>query len=400
MRVGFDVSQTGTEKAGCGYMADSLVQALTEVDRENAYILYPTFGDCYWDSQGPAATRRIDRSGVQVGLTHESLADAGRFWRSPPPDLERQLGEPDIVHANNFFCPSGLRAARLVYTLYDLSFLEHPGWTTEHNRQVCFDGVFRASVEADLILAISDFSRRHFLRAFPHYPADRTAVVYLGSRFDPSKTERMEAPSNPEVVPGDYFLFVGTLEPRKNPSRLIRAYARYVERCEDAPKRLVLAGGRGWLTGSLSEEIKSSGVASLIDRLGYIEDAVLSWLYRNCHAFVYPSRFEGFGLPVLEAMAHGAAVITAATSALPEVIGDAGILIDPEDEIGLAEALLAVARDEPRCRRLRQRARQRAAQFGWQRTAKTVLAHYRAVVEREKYVAAPVFESPRWPTSE
>ncbi len=391
MRIGYDVSQTGTEKAGCGHMADSLLEAMVAATDTNDYIVYPTFGDRYWDLLGPEATRRFTQEHVQLGLMHETPADAERFWRAPPADLEHQLGHPDVIHSNNFFCPSGLRHARLVYTLYDLSFFDHPDWTTEHNRQVCFDGVFRASLEADLIVAISAFSRDHFLRVFPHYPPNRVRVVHLGSRFSTPSADTTAEPSPPLALDlTDFFLFVGTLEPRKNPVMLVRAYERYVKQCTGVPKPLVLAGGRGWLTESLDEEIRGQGVADRVHRLGYVDDDTLAWLYRNCRAFVYPSRFEGFGLPVLEAMGHGAAVITSANSALPEVIGDAGLLVDAEDEAALANALEALATDDARCGELRRRALERAARFSWRRAADQVLSCYDDVIAMEKRARSSV----------
>jgi hypothetical protein len=138
MNIGFDVSQTGRLKAGCGYLAESLIRHLAEIDTENQYILYPTFGDVYCDPEWPAAICRIDRPNFRQGLGHKAFESAQRFWRQPPGNLEEQLGNPDIVHSNNFYCPTTLRSARLVYTLYDLGFIEYPEFTTEENRIGCF----------------------------------------------------------------------------------------------------------------------------------------------------------------------------------------------------------------------------------------------------------------------
>jgi hypothetical protein len=113
MKIGFDISQTGTAKAGCGYLAHSLISCLAEIDAHNQYVLYPTFGDVVWDSEGPGATVRIERPNFRRGLSHPTLAEVQKFWRNPPADFEAQLGAPDIVHSNNFFSPRGLRRARL-----------------------------------------------------------------------------------------------------------------------------------------------------------------------------------------------------------------------------------------------------------------------------------------------
>ena len=295
MRIGFDISQTGQAKAGCGWFADCLIRHLAEIDTQNEYILYPTFGDSYWDAEGPAATARIDRPNFRRGLSQATLAEAQQFWRNPGDDFEARLGEPDIVHANNFFCPHGLSQARLVYTLHDLMFLEQPESTTEANRNGCFTGVFHASLHADLIVAVSQYSRRHFLDIFPHYPSDRVAVAHLASRFHrqpdcarPGKLARLR--------PGRFWLTVGTIEPRKNHRRLLQAYARLKAQVgESFP--LALAGGKGWLMEDFESFVDKLGLRRDIVGLGYVEEAELQWLYQNCFAFLYPSLFEGFGLP-------------------------------------------------------------------------------------------------------
>src|SRR5271170_7556676 len=151
MRIAFDVSQTGRHKAGCGYLAYSLIQQLHAVDRTNEYLLLPTFGDWYWDPDWSAAELNLTQPNFQRGKWHRTLESLSSFWGNPPADFEAQLGDPDIIHANNYFCPIGLDKTKIVYTLYDLSFLEYPDFTEEYNRHICFSGVYRASLHADLI---------------------------------------------------------------------------------------------------------------------------------------------------------------------------------------------------------------------------------------------------------
>ena len=252
MRIGFDISQTGTAKAGCGYFADGLMRGLAQIDHENEYILYPTFGDFYFDASMPVFCP-IRQENVRYGLRHHVLDKVQHFWRDPPADYEAQMGNPDIVHANNFFCPVKLRKARLVYTLYDLGFVENPGWTTEENRTGCFTGVFNASLYADFIVAISEYSRRYFLNIFPHYPAERITVVYPASRF--SSPKNVSRPDSLDALqPEKYWLSVGTLEPRKNHKRLLRAYAK-LKAHAGKTFPLMLAGGQGWLMEDIHEQI-------------------------------------------------------------------------------------------------------------------------------------------------
>ena len=381
MKIGFDVSQTGTQKAGCGYFADSLIRHLAEIDLANNYILYPTFGDSFWDPEWPSGTCRIRQHNFRNAQGHRTFEAAKFFWNRPPEDSEAKLGNTDIIHSNNFYCPRGLRNARLVYSLYDLSFLVHPQWTTEQNRTTCFQGVFNASLYADLIISISHFSRNHFLEVFPHYPADRIVVVYPASRFAPSAAITM--PKDLSFLQTPFWLSVGTLEPRKNHEKLIRAYS-LLKAKHGQTFPLVLAGARGWLMQNFEKELDSLNLKKDIIILGYIDDSTLQWLYQNCFAFIYPSLFEGFGLPVLEAMSLGAPVITSNVSSIPEIVGEAGIMVDPLDEKALYKAMHKMAMDAAFRLDLKNKASRQASKFSWESAARTVLEAYKEVLSREQ----------------
>jgi glycosyltransferase involved in cell wall biosynthesis len=285
------------------------------------------------------------------------------------------LGWPDIIHANNFYCPGPVGKSKLVYTLYDLAVFSHPDLTTEANRLVCANGIFRASLYADFIVAISNSTRSHFLNTFPHYPDDRVAVVYPASRF---ALEDGTGRALKGLSPGTFWLAVGTLEPRKNWRGLLKAYAGLRKRGR-TERLLVMAGSPGWMEEDLPQYIKYLGIEEFVIRTGYIPDAQLRWLYAHCFAFVYPSLFEGFGMPVLEAMSMGAAVITSNASSLPEVAGDAGIMVDPHDPGGLAEAMLRLENDPKLLAGCRSAGLTRSENFSWDRSASLVLAHYEAL---------------------
>jgi len=375
MKIGVDVSQTGKSKAGCGYFADSLIRGLAEQDLDHEYLLYPTFGDFYFDPDWERATLQSEWAHVQQGLGHRTFEEASHFWNHPPADFEKQLGSPQIIHANNYYCPTELKKARLVYTLYDLSFLDHPEWTTEQNRAGCFKGVFNASLHADFIIAISNYTRQRFLEVFPYYPPDRVVVVHLASRF--SKCADLAQPEGLRfIAPTRFWLNVGTLEPRKNHPRLLKAYAKLkAQPGETMP--LVLAGGSGWLIDDLESLIADLNIQQDVIRLYYVNDAELQWLYQNCFALVYPSSLEGFGLPVLEAMGLGAPIITSNTSSLPEVAGSAGILVDPFNEDEIFQAMLKLCLGEASRQTLKELSLERAKMFSWDRAAAEVLEVYR-----------------------
>jgi glycosyltransferase involved in cell wall biosynthesis len=385
MRIAFDITQTGKDKAGCGYFAYSLIRALAEIDLDNEYLLLNSFGEFIWDRKVSPAACGIQRANFKPGpLRHAYYSAAQRFWHTPPFDLDTALGNPDIVHSNNFFCPFGLHRAHLVFTLYDLSFIEHPEWSTEANRTLCFDGVYHASLYADTILAISEYSRAHFLRTFPHYPAENVSVVYLASRYKRSADLQRPKKLPWQVSEGKFWLCVGTLEPRKNHLGLLRAYARHKARFGKVLP-LVHAGGPGWLMDDFKDQIRKLNLQNDVILLGYVDDTALQWLYQNCFAFLYPSFFEGFGLPVLEAMSLGAAVITSNTTSIPEIVGDAGILVNPTLDEQIANAMDELARDENRLIALRLAAVQQATLFSWKRAAQQTLDLYKSQITKPKF---------------
>jgi glycosyltransferase involved in cell wall biosynthesis len=378
MKIGFDISQTGAGKAGCGYFAEGLIRALERLESRHEYFLYPAFGDLFWDPQCATAAWSTNHPAFSRMKPPASFEESQRFWRNAgpdrAPDFEARIGSPDLVHSNNFFCPRGLARARLVYTLHDLSFLVDPSWSTEPNRVGCLDGVFRAATSADWIVANSDYTRRHFLEVFPHYPAERTAFVHPASRYAIDRP----APPRPErfgyLQPEGFWLSVGSLEPRKNQRRLVEAYIRSASR-----RPLILAGGPGWLLEDFADRQPPGAVLA-----GYVSDAELDWLYRNCFGFVYPSLFEGFGMPVLEALALGAPAICSNTTSLPEVAGEAALLVDPLDVEALAAAMLRL-QEKPVRERLRSLAAGQAQRFDWEASARKLLAIYEECARRERW---------------
>ncbi len=374
LTIGFDVSQTGPRRQGCGTVAAGTIEALSRCDDGNRYLLYANFGDHFWEPRGPESTLDLDDSRFERALVLDEPAQAEELWRLPAEELERELGSPDVVHANNFYCPTRLRRARLVYTLHDLGFLVDPEWTGEENRQACYDGVFKASLFADAVVAISRASRDHFLELFPHYPADRAHVAQLGCRFP--VCDGAVAPLPPGLAAGGFLLHVGSSEPRKNQRRLFRAYRAYASRAAD-PLPLVWAGGG-------ADAAPAARGPGRILSLGFVDDASLLGLYQSCRALLLPSLWEGFGLPLLEAMSQGAPVLASDLEVHREVAGDGAFLVDPLDERSLARGLERLATDDELCAQLAREGSSRARRFTWERTAEAVLEVYRAVVERPR----------------
>lgn len=380
MQIGFDVSQTGTGKAGCGYFAHAMIEAMIEIAPANRYQLFPSFGDFYFDSLMPIGNPYAGQTAT-YGPRHLSRESAQRFWLGD--DSREMLDGLDIVHANNFWCPVAPTSSRLIYTFYDMGFAVDPDWTTEANRHGCFDGVFRSAVAADWVVAISQASRDHYLRVFPSFPVDRIRVIHPCSRFaDADAPGQRPAPLG-DIAPGRFWLNVGTIEPRKNQHRLAEAYAQYRASSAD-PRPLVLAGGKGWLMDDFQAHLRELGIAEHVVLTGYVSDNELIWLYRNCYANLYPSLFEGFGLPVLEGMQFGAPTIASDNTSIPEVAGDAAVLL-PADNVGLwSRALLHLELNLDERNRMSDAARARARTFDWKSSAASLLDLYASAVASPK----------------
>ena len=180
-----------------------------------------------------------------------------------------------------------------------------------------------------------------------------------------------------------FWLNVGTIEPRKNQLRLVEAYPSYLKQGGN-PMPLVLAGGKGWLMDDFKKHVTELGIDAHIIMTGYVTDDELIWLYRNCYANLYPSLFEGFGLPVLEGMQFGAPTITSNSTSIPEVAGDAAILLDPEDVDGLSQAMLRLATNREERGRLSNAGVKQAAKFSWQQSANAMMEIYKEALVTPK----------------
>jgi glycosyltransferase involved in cell wall biosynthesis len=246
--------------------------------------------------------------------------------------------------------------------------------------------VRRTAKKAARIATVSEYSRQDLLNIYKLTP-EKVAVTYngIGSSFVP----RPAVPNEAEEirrrfgVSRDFLLAVGSLQPRKNLVRLIRAYARLRGEREDFSPQLVIVGRKLWLASEIFDEVKRQRWADDVILTGYVTDADLPALYRAARAFVYPSLFEGFGLPPLEAMACGTPVVTSDVSSLPEVAGDAALLIDPNDERALADALIEIVNNEGLRAELREKGIAQAKKFTWREAAEKTLSLY-----REAYGAA------------
>jgi glycosyltransferase involved in cell wall biosynthesis len=287
----------------------------------------------------------------------------------------------DVLHATAFVAPIVHRCPAVI-TVYDLSFELFPQYFRGFNQTYLRIGARYAARHARRLIAISDNTRRDVQRLYG-VPLDRIDVAYPGvdPNLKPCAAEAIARFRREKNLPDKFLLFLGTLEPRKNLITLIRAYAIMKRDCPDA--RLVLAGGIGWLADDILAAIKTAGVEDSLLLPGYVaaEEKAL-WL-SSATAFVYPSSYEGFGLPPLEAMACGTPVIVSNAASLPEVIGEAGLSIGPQDISGWAEVLRRVWVDSDLRSDLRARGIAQSGRFTWLATARDTAAAYRRALEPE-----------------
>jgi glycosyltransferase involved in cell wall biosynthesis len=345
------------------------------------------------EALGPAATFLVGLESdpdpsLLTRATRLSLRTVVRgVYRLYPPVGLRDLRGYSVFHSPFYPLPGPRdRRPALSYflTLYDLIPVLFPEFFTSWQRDF-FPTILKTLRPDDYILCISDATRNDvcgYLRTDP----TRVFVTHLAASrevfhpvVDPEVIAR--ARTRYGIPAGDYVLSVNTLEPRKNIEHAVRSFARLVEQERLRDLYFVLVGNKGWGHRKILDTIGSSGVArERVIVTGYVPDQDLAALYSGALFFVYPSLYEGFGLPPLEAMQCGVPVITSNTSSLPEVVADAGILVDPTDQDALCHAMLELYRDGVRRAMLSTMAQKRAATFSWERCARETVAAYRSAL--------------------
>jgi alpha-1,3-rhamnosyl/mannosyltransferase len=288
--------------------------------------------------------------------------------------LEALIGPVDVFHATNYLLTHPVRRAKRVVSIHDLTVILSPEWHPAKRLREMRAGLRASAEAADRIIAVSRTTKDDIVEHLGVDPA-RIAVVPLavGPPFRPLPCAAIDAALAPlGLVHGTYLLFLGTMEPRKNLGRLLQAVVQ--PGVNVGP--LVLAGADGWGNDELRPRIAELARAGRVRPLGYVPEPLRAPLLGGARAFVYPSLYEGFGWPPLEAMACGTPVITSNVSALPEVVGDAALLVHPLDVDGLAAAIRRLWDDEGLRGDLRARGLARARQFTWDVTARLTLDAY------------------------
>jgi len=381
MRFAVDAHAIGRHLTGNEVYVRSLLNGFACLDRESDFVTYLSMEDAEAWVPARFAVRRIAGNPfVRLGCDFA---------------LKLRWDRPDLLHVQYtapLACP-----VPVVVSVHDVSFLEFPAYFPFTRAAQLRLTVRRTIQAAARILTVSEFSRDAIARAYGLDP-DRIAVVHNAAADGFHQVRQGTAPAQVRQrfgLTSPFILSVGDLQPRKNHIGLIEAFARMARACPQLTHQLVLAGKETWFGGRVHDAAKRSGVADRIRFLGFVSDDDLLQLYNACEVFCFPSFYEGFGLPVLEAMACGAAVCCSNTSAVPEVADGAAILFNPYSADEIARAMLDLIQLPELRLRMRRLGLQRAPQFSWQKAAQKTLEVYYAVAEqsqpvRGSAVAAPI----------
>ena len=277
----------------------------------------------------------------------------------------------DITHFFNYIVPAGVYGRKVV-TVHDMVCKAFPETVRTRTRLMLAAGLEKSMQRADIIVTDSEFSRREIDKYYPEY-SGKVRVVYCGTDtniFRPiNSPETIGAVKQYLGISGSYFLYIGTVEPRKNLLRLVRAYRLFLENHSGDVPKLVLAGAKGWLCGDIYEEVSRPELEGKVILTGYVPDSHMPYLMNGAEAFLFPSLYEGFGLPPLEAMACGVPVLTSAEASLPEVVGDCAVICDAYSSVNIAEGMSRIYSDRELRKRLSRDGVRRAALFSWESSA-------------------------------
>jgi glycosyltransferase involved in cell wall biosynthesis len=379
VRICLDVSPAIHHRAGIGRYAQELAAALLAVAPEHEYTAF------YNRAAEARPDPPLDR------LPHLTLSWDDKPWRLRvllAQLLHRSQDSlfrgADLFHATDHLLPR-LSHVRSVFTLHDLTFRLYPQAHSHWNRWFLALMLPRFLRAADALVADSECTRRDAVRLYGT-DAAKIRVIYPGvsSRFRSASTAIVRQKYG---LPDRFILSASTIEPRKNLITLLEAFAASTEQTGDRRPaargwKLVVAGKKGWLYEDFFRRLHELEMEGQVALLGFVPDDDLPALYSAADLFVFPSLYEGFGLPALEAMACGTPVIASNTSSLPEVVGDAGLLVDPHDTSGLAAAMEQVLADEWLRAEMRAKGIERAKTFTWEKTAHETLRVYAEVLRK------------------
>ncbi len=381
MRIGVDIRVLMDARySGVSEFACNLLERMLEADRMNSYCLY-------YNSRTDISARMPVFASPNVRIIWRripnKLLNYSLFLPFGRPRIDR-VTQSDIFYMPHYNFIGLSPEAKLVLTIHDLSFLRSPGFfSPRKNIWHSLVNIRKLARRASRIAAVSENTRRDVIELCG-IDEERTAVIYpgLGKEFElspgPEELARVKARYS---LPGKFILFLGTIEPRKNIAGLIRAFSIFRAEADSGDIKLVIAGGDGWSTKPTYQAWQESEFREDIFFKGYVEKDDKPALYRLANLFVYPSFFEGFGFPPLEAMACGTPVIASAVSSLPESAGAAALLVNPYDDEEIAFAIKNMLADNSLRERYIAKGREHAGNFSWDKAADGYLSLFKSVFD-------------------
>jgi len=370
MRFSIDAHAIGRHLTGNEVYVRSLLEGFAALDKKSEFIAYTSVRGAEEYVPAPIRTSRVSENPfVRLGV-----------------DLSRRVREdkPALLHVQYtapLFCP-----APVVVSIHDVSYLEHPEFFTRSRRMQLQFTVERTVRRAAKILTLSEFSRNGIAKAYGLDPS-KIAVVPAACSDIFKPVSRAKAKAFVEgrfQIEQPFVLFVGDLQPRKNPLGLIHAFESLVVNCPELPHHLVMVGKDTWNSPRVHQAAENSPFGNRIHFTGWVDDSELLQLYNACDIFAFPSFYEGFGIPILEAMACGRAVACAQTSAMPEVAGKSAVLFDPHSTDGMMAAMRDLLRNAELRARMERAGLQNASRFTWRGTARKTLDIYHEVTGSRK----------------
>jgi len=380
MRITFDLSPAVHHHAGLGRYAHELLSAMVAIDTEDSFdVLYYTPNGA--ERPDPPLDRLPAR---QVRLSAKPWRMSVLTANYTGLAMDRWLHSGDVFHATDHLLPA-LRRSASVFTVHDLIYLFYPEYHLRLNRWFLTLMLPRFLKAADAIIAVSENTRRDAARLMG-VPAEKMTVIYEGVNpayrpiADPAVLAAVRARY---YLPERFLLFFSTIEPRKNLLMLLEAYRALLDRSPAAPD-LAVAGRKGWLFQPVFERVTALGLEQRVHFTDWIDEADAPALMNAAEVFLYPSLYEGFGLPPLEAMACGVPVLCSDASSLPEVVGQAGLLLPPRDTAAWVQALERLLADPALGLALRGRGLAQAKKFTWEAAARQTLAVYHQAAEARR----------------
>lgn len=366
MKVALELQPCCWTRSGIGTFTYEIARRLeSNVDIE----FYGNVFDPFWKKN-----ENGDLSDIKMPIRQNKLLPYGayrRLWNYIPFEYQKIFTpKVDLSVFFNFIVPPKI-SGKVITTVHDLTFLRYAETMKRSNYEHISSGLRRSVDRSDVIITVSEFTKRE-LQELMGVSADRIEVVYSAPSLHDNVSADFLSISSKYRIKSEYILFVGTIEPRKNLRRLIQAFD-YLRVQRKIPEQLVLVGGDGWNNKEIYEELSHINHKDDVIFTGFVDGATKNALYKNANVFVFPSVYEGFGIPPLEAMQHGCPVVCANAASLPEVVGNAAYMVDPFDVNSIADGIYAVLSNNTLRRNLINSGYEQAIKYNWENTTTAFL---------------------------